>query len=292
VLLSTYSGNPDNTYGVYLTKISFTGNIIWEKEIFSGFFTWGPNITSDSENAIVILCSQTLPPDHKFYSRLAKLDSDGNLLWSNDFYPEILNQPETIITDRQDKYIAIVDSITDHYGAGETRISVPIVNKINSDGTTLWTKTLDSDNGLAWMTRAAVDNDNNIIIAHQPGSKNVVLKLDPSGNMLWKKILTNDIISFERMREITIDNENNIYIIGDSNAPKWVALIRISPDGAVLNKKLYYKDPSEDPDNIDPSEYLGNSVKYVPDNKLVVLATEYSPFEAAVFYMTNGFDLL
>ncbi len=249
----------------------------------SGYSTWGPNISSDSDNSIVILCQQTLPPDYKSYSRISKIDSDGNLLWSNDFYPEILNQPETIITDKQDNYIAITDSITDHYGAGETRVSVPVVNKINKDGTTLWTKTLDSDNGLAWITRASIDNDNNIIIAHQPGFKNVVLKLDPSGNTLWKTTLTSDIIGFERMREVTVDNENNIYIIGYSNSPRWVALVSLSPDGVVLHKRLY---------NEEGSEYYGNSIKYVSDKKLVLLTTKYSPLKASVFYMSNGFGLL
>ena len=202
---------------------------------------------------------------------------------ANDLYPGILNQPETIITDKQDNYIAVIDSITDHYGARETRVSVPVVNKINKDGTTLWTKTLDSDNGLGWITRASTDNDNNIIIAHQPGSLNVVLKFDPSGNTLWKTTLPSDIIGFERMREITVDNENNIYIIGDSKSPKWVALVRLSPDGEVLGKKLY---------NGLGSEYYGNSIRYVSDKKLVLLTTKFSPFEAAVLYMSNGFGLL
>ena len=284
-LLSTYGGNQDNTYGVYLTKISFTGSIIWEKECFSGFFTTGRNISTDSENSIVILCEQTLPPDYKFYSRIAKMDSDGNLLWSNDFYPEHLNQPETIITDKQDNYIAIIDSITDHFGAGETRVSVPVVNKISKDGTILWTKRLDSDNGLAWISRASVDNDNNIIIAHQPGSENVVLKLDPSGNTLWKKTLTSDIIGFERMREVTVDNENNILIIGDSSPPKYLALLSLSPGGEVTSKKLYHK-------LHDAHEYYGNSIKKVSDIKIVVATTKFSPLETSVFYMSSGFDIL
>lgn len=279
VILSTYGGNLDYTYGVYLTKISFTGDIIWQKEYFSGVLSWGPNITSDSDNSILILCEQAYSPDYNYYSHIAKIDTNGNLLWSNDFFPEVLNRPETIITDKQDNYIAIIDSITDNNG------TMPVVHKINKDGTILWTKALESNNGLGWLARAKVDNDNNIIIAHQPGSNNSVLKLDPSGNILWKSTINQNIISFAYMRDITVDNENNIYIIGDSNSPSWLALARISPAGEVLNSKLYR-------DYVPTSEYYGNSIKYISGKNLVVLTTKYQPIQVSVFFMNNAFELL
>jgi outer membrane protein assembly factor BamB len=283
VILSTYSGSQDNTYGVYLTKISITGNIIWEKEYLSGFSSWGPNITTDSDNSIIILCEQTLPPDYKFYSRIVKLDSDGNVLWSNDFFPDVLNQPETIITDHQENYIAIIDSITDHFGPGEDRVSVPVVHKISKDGTILWTKTLESDNGRGWSSRATADNDNNIIITHESQSQYVVLKLDQNGNQIWKSTITNDILDLARMREVIADNENYLYVIGDSKFQNRTALLRITPDGTVSKTKEY---PT------DGTVYTGNSIKYVPDKKVIVLSTRCSPYEASVIYMSNGFEIL
>jgi outer membrane protein assembly factor BamB len=283
VLLSTYGGNQDYTYGVYLTKISFSGSILWEKEYFSGVITWGPNICSDSDNSIIVMCEQAATPDYKFYSRIAKLDSEGTLLWSFDIDPGYLNQPETIITDKQDNYIAIVDSITDNFGAGETRVSVPVVSKINKDGETIWKKRLDSDNGLGWRSIALADKDNNIIVAHQPGGQNVVLKVDPSGNTIWKRTLTGDFNPFERMKEITVDSENNIYIVGETGGLKMLALIKLSPAGEPLLKKLY---------KVQNSEYIGYSIKTVTENKLVILSLKYSPFVAAVFFMTNAFGLL
>lgn len=303
VILSTTSESPTETNdGVRLTKVSFEGEKIWEKKYFSGVISVGPNIASDRSNSIIVGCEQALTPDYRFYSRIARIDSDGNLLWNFDMYPGILNQPSTIVTNKQDDYIAIIDSITDCWACEQSRVSVPIVHKINKEGKILWKKRLDSNNGKGWISIAAIDNNNDIVIAYEPGNRDgsfyynnkVIIKINNSGNIIWQTTLKKEMFEgrtdnsggFEEMREITIDNKNNIYVIGNINedfywGPRRLAIAKLNTSGEVIKTKIYKEE----------SEYWGMSIKSSLNDKLIVLAWKYFPYEMAVFYINSELEI-
>lgn len=303
VILSTTSESPTETNdGVRLTKVSFDGEIIWEKKYFSGVISVGPNITTDKDNSIIVACEQALTPDYRFYSKIAIIDSDGNLLWNFDMYPGILNQPRTIITNKQDDYIAIIDSITDCHTCEQDRVLVPIVHKIDKEGKILWKSRLDSDNGRGWSSITAIDNNNDIIITYEPGIKNgglynhkkVIMKLNNSGNILWRTTLNKDMFEgitdnsggFEEMREITLDQENNIYVVGNINenvswGPRRLAIVKLSTNGEVIKTKIFKEE----------SEYWGMYIESLLDDRLILLAWKYFPYEIAVFYINGELEI-
>lgn len=303
VILSTTSESPTETNdGVRLTKVSFDGEIIWEKKYFSGVISVGPNIAVDKDNSVIVACQQALTPDYRFYSRIAKFDSNGNLLWDYDMYPGILNQPGTIVTNKQNDFIAIIDSITDCHTCEQDRVSVPIVHKMDKDGKILWKSRLDSDNGRGWSSIIAIDNNNDIIIAYEPGNqknsfyynKKVIIKMDNFGNIIWQTTLDQDMFEgrtdnaggFEEMREIAIDEKNNIYVIGNINedifwGPRRAAIAKLNRNGEVIKTKIYKED----------SQYQGLSIESLSNDRLIVLANKYFPYEIAVFYINGELEI-
>jgi outer membrane protein assembly factor BamB len=304
VLLSTTADSPiENDDGVCLTKISFSGEIIWEKKYFLGAISYGSNITRGINNTIVLACEQEAStPDHRYYSIIARIDGNGELIWNFSIHTEFVNRPETITTDEEDDYVAIIDDITMCDTCRQDLFSVPVVYKIDKNGEILWKKELESDNGRGWTSIAAIDGNNDIVVAHEPGNQigsfyyndKLLLKLDNSGQIIWQTMLKNEMFEgrtvnaggFEQMREIVFDEENNIYVVGNINedkffGPRRLAIAKFSPAGEVLKTKIYK----------DELQYQGVSIHSIPDDRLVVLSMKYFPWEFAVFYINDELEI-
>ena len=273
------------------------------KNFFSGTIALGPNITADNDDAIIVQCNMAINPNYNFYTRIGRIDSDGNLLWKMDIHPTMINNPETIITDRENNYITIIDSITDCHTCLQDRISYPIVNMIDKNGKIVLEKKLDSDNGRNRTSIAAIDNGNNIVIAYEPGKQKssfyedskVALKMDNSGKVMRKTTLTQAMFTgktssyggFDKMREIAIDSQNNIYIVGYINediffGPYRLAIAKLNAQGVVVQTKIFKDD----------YEYWGISIKSLNTNKLVVLSWKFHPYQMAVCYVDADLNIL
>ncbi|GEM_PF-5142274 len=302
ILSSNGSTQLQGNDGIRLTKVSFEGEKIWEKEYFSGVLSVGPNITTDNDNCIMVALEQAFPFDVPFYSRLARFDSDGNLLWDFDMYHGLLNQPKSVVTNKLNEYIVIIDSITDCHTCMQDRVVIPIVHKIDKEGNILWKKRLESNNGRGWKAIADIDNNNDIIIAHEPGSlegsiyhnKLIITKLDSSGNTIWSTSIKKEMFKgrtdystgFAEVHEIEIGHDNNIYVIGYINeqiffGPHRLAIAKLNTNGEVIKTKIYNEE----------SQYWGMSIKSLSDDKLIVLAKKFWPYEIAVFYIDSELEI-
>ncbi len=230
LLLSTYAGSPitsDNS--IYLTKVSTDLRITWEKSLLSGVISTGPNICSAFGDSFIIASQQFLTPDGKFYTHVTKFDGEGAPVWQSDLFPGAISQPETVFKIEDGSYAVIADSITDCLSCPQDRVSVPTVLIFNEDGKVTLKKKLDSNNDRGWQTKATTDNNKDIIVAYEPGYQDgnayqnqmVLMKLSKTGNIVWQTYLVKvvnrlvtDIVGFNEINDLTVDSQNNIYIIG------------------------------------------------------------------------------
>ncbi len=118
----------------------------------------------------------------------------------------------------------------------------------SSDGTPLWTlywnDSLDRDDIVKDMH---LDADGNIVLCatteELSGNPSVfnnisVLKLDPSGNLIWRRTWNGAINNDDEPNAITCDTEGNIYVTGYTTNgginSKDLLLLKYDPDGALL----------------------------------------------------------
>lgn len=300
MLLSTYAGSPiTSDIGIYLTKVSTDLKVTWEKTLLSGVISTGPNICSASGDSFVVASTQSLTPDGKFYTLVSKFDGEGIPVWQSDLFPGAISQPETVFKIEDGSYGVIADSITDCLSCPQDRVSVPTVLIFNEDGKVALKKKLDSNNDRGWKTRATTDNNKDIIVAYEPGYQDdntyqhqmVLLKLNKAGNILWQTYLVKvvsrlvtDIVGFSEMNDLTVDSQNNIYVIGSSgySLNSRLLIAKFSPDGTLIKKETFLIDKM----------CQGMSIKFVSENKLIVVGNKLSPYQLSVFYINTDLVML
>lgn len=118
----------------------------------------------------------------------------------------------------------------------------------SSDGTPLWTfywnDSLDRDD---LVKDLHVDNNGNIVLCatteELSGDPSVfnnisVLKLDPAGNLLWRRTWNGTLNNDDEPNAITCDASGNIYVAGYTTNPginaQDLLLLKYSPDGMLL----------------------------------------------------------
>lgn len=158
------------------------------------------------------------------FNKISILDNNDNLLVVGNF-------------------IGTVDfdiSPTSSYNLTASGTSYDIfIAKYSSNGNLLWAKRIGDDNGLEESGYSVVIDDfNNVIVTgffagivdFDPSSTNVsnlvstwdasfLLKLNSNGDFLWaQKIAEQDQMGWDFGIHVSIDNSNNIYVVGDFQA--------------------------------------------------------------------------
>ncbi len=186
VLWTTQFGSPnDDSYGIF--DIDGNGNSYFVA------LDRGPNLASGSDNSWSI----------------TKIDSSGNLLWTDELETSFL--PQDII----------VDELGNAYLTGR-EAAIPSIKKLSANGDTLWTSQITGP-GLNRGKAITKDNQGNIYITGESdGDVNgidstaeediFVSKLDSSGSVLWTEQFgtSADDVTYD----ITVDSFDDIYITG------------------------------------------------------------------------------
>lgn len=97
---------------IYLNKLSFEGNILWNKSVLTGYNTESTNFEKTSDNSFVFGANDYSLDQYQ--SRIFKLNQEGDTLWS--FQPKVNDQYERVISIKQldnNSYVSMFSIIGD-----------------------------------------------------------------------------------------------------------------------------------------------------------------------------------
>lgn len=159
-------------YGGYhgiILKYSPSGNRSWVKQIESSLWTEYHDLIVDTTGVYVSGYMTTLTSSDDKHLTAAKLDFNGNVIWSNHALSEICNGG---FMDRQNNGVTVTGTTQTCNGCDNNIYTV----HFDSTGNILWTHTENTQNG--WLTDEAfdiaVDEYNGIYITgHGYGSSNI-----------------------------------------------------------------------------------------------------------------------
>jgi hypothetical protein len=159
---------------------------------------------------------------------IVKINSNGGLVWEKSYLTRIYGSFKSQIIQTQDGgYLVVAES---YIYVGYNKIPNILLLKISSDGTTEWTKTYGGS-GSDFVAGITQLNDGNYIIAsytysndgdvigNNGGSDAWILKVNTSGNVIWKKTFGTNL--YEEINGICSSSDGGFAVCGKvfSNYP-------------------------------------------------------------------------
>lgn len=209
------SRNIDYSYDFVVIKYTPLGEREWVTIIPGASTSRDAKIVSDSDGNCYIT-GATIISNEGYNILLSKVDPSGNIIWT-DLYNGSANNTDTP-TDIE------VDSENNIYITGRTTGNLTgediITIKYDGNGNRLWIRTYNSDaSQYDQGSSLQIDNLGNVIVGGVANkgleSNYIVLKYDNEGNLLL--VFEHDDNGSEVLKEIAIDNDNNIYCTGYNN---------------------------------------------------------------------------
>jgi hypothetical protein len=243
--ISASTSTADNR-DVLVTKYDTNGNELWSRTFgtTSDEFALDISVDADGNSIIGGLTAGNFGSVNagSYDAYIAKVDKDGNLLWTKQFG-----------TAGQDGIRSLtVDELGDIYVSGETVGKLGVTHfgswdayaaKLDREGSMLWTRQIGSS-GPDSASAIIVDSERNSYIAGNTDSifggpfeggayDAFVAKLDADGVPVWIKEL--GTISYDRANAIALDGNNNVYVGGFAfGGDIKAALAKFSSDGVLV----------------------------------------------------------
>ena len=200
-----------------------------------------------------------------------------NLVFSLSFAQVTLNSVRIFngSTGSDDFYSALVsDNAFNIYGAGYCTDGVSsyiILDKFNSSGTKLWSKTYRSyNNGYDVTTSMAMDSSGNIYVAgYTKGLTTsydfLLIKYSQQGDTLWSRRYNGTANGDDRIIKIGVDRNNSLVVAGNSSETGQgynIVLIKYDLNGNQIWLKKYDGSGHTD-DNINDFVFDKNNFIYI-----------------------------
>ena len=214
-------------------KLSNTGSLEWRK-YFGGTNTEiCYDVIEVADGYLLIGSSDSLDVDIKnnkgsYDFWIVKIDKNGTLVWEKSYGGKEIDESYQIIRTAEGNFLIVGETRSSDQDVSSQKGGADIwVLKIDGSGEMLWEKTYggasfdaakaitltnDGNYLIAGNTRS-IDND----VTNNNGENDIwVLKIDPSGNLIWQKTiggsgidLANDIVEL---------NDYSIIVVGESNS--------------------------------------------------------------------------
>lgn len=222
---------------LYYSKFNSTGSLQYEKlyDESGTTFRWGTDVTTDSENNLILIGRVGYPSWSDSMPIIIKCDTSGNQLWNATFVSDPINK----FTSR----CSIVDSNDNIYVAGHFYKSPDqshdiFLLKCDAQGNIIWSRTW-TKNGDEDCKGITLDSSNNIVLVGETSTesdetKMYLMKCDQSGSLKW----SHEWGINGTLNDVALDSLDNIYVIGEgaySNIPYIAKIIEINnPDYTLL----------------------------------------------------------
>jgi hypothetical protein len=186
----SYGGGVPSSADIYVIKLDSDGNKLWTKTIEG---PWG---SDDEGNSIIqtkdggiVVTGNTLDLSGWDDAFVFKLDSTGNLLWTNTLGGAHDNQDSYSVVQTVDGGFAITGS---NYSNVKNNFYVYVV-KLDSIGTLVWAETIGGNRGEGGNSIVQTKDKGYAIaaITNSFGKDSIdeyIIKLDSIGNLKWTKV--------------------------------------------------------------------------------------------------------
>ncbi|MGV2829410.1 SBBP repeat-containing protein [Myxosarcina sp. GI1(2024)] len=232
VYLTGHSGKIDNesplgqTLEPWVTKYDSDGNQLWFQQLEGMKTSEAYGITFDDRERIYLTGWTLGDPGEDggglYDIWLTQLDSDGKLVWREQFGSEDYEFPWGMDSDSQGNTYVSGWTLGDLGGVNAGSYD-PWIAKYDSEGNQLWVEQFGTsgDDG-SFLGDIEVDSDDNIFLTGYTdsnlGGTNAgsydpwVAKYDSKGNQLW--IQQFGTPEFDHPTDITTDDADNLYVTG------------------------------------------------------------------------------
>lgn len=258
---------------IYIQKLDASGNLIWVKSIGGVGGEFGSDIEVDALGNIYILgiFSDTIdfdPGPNDFFLEsnglkdiyILKMDSSGNFLWARSMGTSLNDEAQDIAVDnwgniyttgRFDGFIDFDPSPTSSFNVNSTGLDV-FIQKLDAFGNFVWVQTFGNflamgmsivtdDSGNVYSTgtfTGVVDMDPgigvyNLTTSGNIGANSYVQKLDPFGNLVWARKVSE--IDSLHSNSIVINKNNEIILSGHFKSS---ADFDTGPDSLMFNTTI------------------------------------------------------
>ena len=187
---------------------------------------------------------------------IIKTNSFGDTLWSKSYGGDKPDYPNNMLQTSDGNFFLVGSSQS--YGGGDQDV---YLLKINPLGDTLWAKTYGG-NGNEEGKEIVATADGNYVIVGASNSVNhsnndaLLMKIDPSGNVLWTKYYGGS--TYESTRSVKLCLDGGFILAGKTssivNAVASVFLVKTNASGDTLWTKIY-----NGPDSYEGKSILANS---------------------------------
>lgn len=232
---------------------SDTSKVILEKYDKEGILEWAKTLESDFRSGFFLTKdNEYIIPQGLTGYDLIKLDSKGNEIWKTDFSLGFGSIITSVAEGKNGDLILAGEKVNQEHNYTEsgTLNYDFLVMKINSEGTLLWCKSFGGSDR-DYPNSVLQDSDNNILLTGDTYSVDFInnqigsgfVKLDESGNIIWKKAFNSNRINVS-FRTINSVNYDGYIFIGQGMNPKddrylnvdfW--LMKIDLDGNLIWEK-------------------------------------------------------
>ncbi len=189
-----------------LLVICSANNFYSQNQFDSKYFSSVPiraeDFILDGENSIVI--GNTEFGNSGFFSTI---NNSGDINFKLKFSSSNALGLKKIIRLKDSSFVTV----------GYANSSDGLCVRLNSQGDTLWTKTFGNATGTDVIVKDIVeDQDSNLILVGNSGTRGIVLKLSSAGSIVWSKELnsTNVSVAFFELNALDVQSNGNVVIAG------------------------------------------------------------------------------
>ena len=182
------SSNENDPSNVYILKLNADGSLDWQETFGGTAWDEAYSIQQTTDGGYIVAGSTSSFGSGYYDLYILKLKSDGSLDWQKTFGGS--NNDEAYSIQQTDDGGYIVAGYTEPSGAGHRDV---YILKLNANGDKVWEKILGgSDDNVAWSVQQT--DDGGYIVSGSIYSSDItsfdvyVLKLDASGNLIWRRI--------------------------------------------------------------------------------------------------------
>lgn len=260
VVGESYSFGTGISKDMYVLKLNSKAEVVWGKNFGGKDVDGGRWVEETSDgNFVVVGWTRSFGGGASdFY--VLKLDKDGEILWSKTWGGSNFEEASSVVEAEDGGYL--VAGFTMSYGAGSKDVALV---KFDSNGNILWYKTYGGTKDDTASNIIKTKDGNYVILGYTAsfgtGGDVCLLKVDPSGNILWEKYYGGE--GSDSGKEIRQTSDEGFIAVGTTKSfgvmENAVYLLKIDPLGNLQWERIF---EGEDIDE-------GNTVLEIPDGYLV-----------------------